>query len=111
MAESKDFSSLPLEEQFKTALGFIQGADSKNGPKLSNESKLKFYALFKQISKGPNKDKQPSRLQVVQRAKWAAWNELGNMSKEDAMKKYVQTLLDTDPRFRSQLQVTIRSKL
>jgi acyl-CoA-binding protein len=43
------------------------------GPAISditNETKLKFYALYKQATSGPNKEKQPSRLNIVARMKW-----------------------------------------
>lgn len=37
---------------------------------ITNELKLKFYALYKQATKGECAEKEPSRLQVVQRMKW-----------------------------------------
>lgn len=39
---------------------------------ITNEMKLKLYALFKQATKGECTEKEPSRLQVVQRMKWRA---------------------------------------
>jgi len=114
MAEKDVSEELPLEDQFKAALAYVQGESTdktSNRVQLSNETKLQFYALFKQVTKGKCTEKPPSRLQVVNRAKWAAWNDLGNMSKEDAIRTYVDTLLKSDPNFRSKLQVHIRSKL
>jgi len=104
---------MSIEDQFKEALAFVQSAESGGGEasKLSNDVKLKFYALYKQITKGPNKEKAPSRLNVVARAKWAAWNDLKDMSKEKAMEQYINTLLQTDPKARDKLSVKIRSKL
>jgi acyl-CoA-binding protein len=80
--------------------------------KLTNEQQLEMYALFKQATTGSCNTKQPSRLQVyavyslpvadkftaicsrdlqiVERAKWDAWKKLGSMSKEEAMKRYVE---------------------
>ena len=60
-----------------------------DGQKIDNETKLKFYAFFKQATTGPNKTKAPSKLKVVERYKWDQWKKLKNMSKEDAMKGYV----------------------
>ena len=48
---------------------------------LDNETKLQFYALFKQITEGENKTRQPSKLKVVERDKWDAWKKLGRMTK------------------------------
>jgi diazepam-binding inhibitor (GABA receptor modulating acyl-CoA-binding protein) len=103
---------MSIENQFKEALAYVQSqSDGGEASKLSNDVKLKFYALYKQIAKGPNKEKAPSRLNVVARAKWAAWNELKDMSKERAMEQYISTLLQTDPKFREKFSVKIRSKL
>lgn len=38
--------------------------------KITNELKLSFYGLFKQGSVGPCNEKAPSRLKLVERAKW-----------------------------------------
>ena len=66
---------------------------SRNGPpntSASTEEKLKFYSLFKQASEGDVKGSQPWAVQLEARAKWDAWNALKGMSKEEAMKKYVE---------------------
>ena len=68
-----------------------------DGQKIDNETKLKFYAFFKQATVGPNKTKAPSKLKVVERYKWDQWKKLKNMSKEDAMKGYVQELTKKVP--------------
>lgn len=39
----------------------------------------------------------PSRLRIVERAKWEAWKNLGNISKEEAMSKYIEELSKTAP--------------
>ena len=39
----------------------------------------------------------PSKLKVVERAKYDAWKELGNLSKDDAMKKYADDLTKIVP--------------
>ena len=66
---------------------------------MSNEDKLEFYALFKQATEGENKTKAPSRLKVVEKYKWDAWKKLGKMSKEEAMKKYVERLTNINPKW------------
>jgi 2,4-dienoyl-CoA reductase len=62
---------------------------------LSNEEKLKFYALFKQATEGDldaTKNSKPGMFDVKGKYKWDAWNELKGMSKEAAMKAYIDKL-------------------
>ena len=105
---------MQLESEYKTALAYIQSSNSSAKP-LSNEAKLQFYALFKQITTGKNTSKSPSRLKLIERAKWDAWNKLGNMNKEDAMKQYVNELTKTDSEWKEKSKkantAQIRSKL
>ena len=54
-----------------------------------NEAKLKMYALFKQATSGKVTSKRPGMMDFVARAKWDAWNSLGDMSQEEAQKAYV----------------------
>ncbi|XP_057889992.1 enoyl-CoA delta isomerase 2 isoform X1 [Melospiza georgiana] len=53
-----------------------------------NEVKLKLYALFKQATEGPCNAPKPGMLDFVKKAKWDAWNSLGNLSQDDARQKY-----------------------
>lgn len=53
---------------------------------------LRFYAYFKQGTFGRNNQPKPSFWDVVNRAKWQAWADLGDMSKEQAMQEYVNEL-------------------
>lgn len=80
-------------------------ADDYKGPSIDNETKLKFYALFKQVTVGPNTTKAPSRLKIVDRYKWDEWKKLGKMSKEDAMKTYVTELDKKAPGWNAQAKL------
>lgn len=53
---------------------------------------MKFYAYYKQATEGPNNTPKPSFYDLVGKYKWGAWKDLGDMSKEDAMKGYVTEL-------------------
>ncbi|NWR14988.1 ECI2 isomerase, partial [Emberiza fucata] len=55
-----------------------------------NEIKLKLYALFKQATEGPCNAPKPGMLDFVKKAKWDAWNSLGNLSQDDARQKYAE---------------------
>ncbi len=74
---------------------------------LSDKQKLQMYALFKQITVGPCKEKvhekvqgflltsiekAPSSLRFVAKAKHDAWSKLGNMSKKAAIETYLKLI-------------------
>eukprot|EP00049_Salpingoeca_infusionum_P001006 m.44153 g.44153 ORF g.44153 m.44153 type:complete len:99 (-) comp10822_c0_seq1:246-542(-) len=87
------------EAQFKKAVWLI-----RNGPPVadsSNDTKLGFYKYFKQATVGDNTTSQPWAVQLEARAKWDAWTSVKGMSKEDAMKAYVDLLAKDDPNWES----------
>jgi len=51
----------------------------KNVKSADNSQKLKLYALYKQATVGKNTTKKPGMLDMVGKAKWDAWSELGDM--------------------------------
>ncbi|XP_013791191.1 enoyl-CoA delta isomerase 2, mitochondrial-like [Limulus polyphemus] len=57
-----------------------------------NKVKLRLYSLFKQATVGLCSGKKPPVFDFVAKAKWEAWNSLGSMSQEDAMKEYIKTV-------------------
>lgn len=66
--------------------------------KPDNDSLLKLYGLFKQVTVGDVNTKQPWAVQVEARAKWDAWNSYKGLTKVNAEKQYisiVQQLLKT----------------
>ncbi|CAL8109439.1 unnamed protein product [Orchesella dallaii] len=77
-------------EKFDKAVKIIQELP-KEGPFQPNTNeKLKFYGLFKQVTVGKNTTKRPGLLDFVGKAKWDAWNDLGDMTAEEAMEQYVE---------------------
>lgn len=83
---------MSIEERFNAAVNVIRGLP-KNGPyQPSNEMLLTFYSLFKQATEGKCSVGRPALWNVVNRAKWDAWNRLGDMPREAAMQKYVDEL-------------------
>jgi len=78
------------EEDFKKAVAYVNQGPPIQG--ITNEIKLQFYAYYKQATDGPCKDVAPSRLQVVKKMKWDAYNKLGKMSKQDAKNHYIKAL-------------------
>ncbi|XP_066435408.1 enoyl-CoA delta isomerase 2-like [Eleutherodactylus coqui] len=55
-----------------------------------NDTKLQLYALFKQATQGSCNAPKPGMLDFVNKAKWDAWNSLGNLSKDEAIKSYIE---------------------
>ncbi|KAJ7374784.1 hypothetical protein OS493_005134 [Desmophyllum pertusum] len=64
-----------------------------------NEHKLKLYALFKQGSTGKCNSPKPGAFDFVAKAKWTAWNDLGDLSKDDAQQKYIDYVNDLAVQF------------
>lgn len=75
-------------KDFEGAVSLL--ATLKNQP--DNTTKLKIYALFKQASKGECTAGKPGMLDMVGKAKWSAWKELGAMSQEDAKNNYTSLI-------------------
>ncbi|GIM09822.1 hypothetical protein Vretimale_13558 [Volvox reticuliferus] len=76
-----------LQEDFEAAAA---EATSSLPDTLSNEEKLELYALFKQAKEGDCNTSQPGIFDPKGRAKWSAWNGKKGISKEDAMKQYIE---------------------
>ncbi|RUS17815.1 acyl CoA binding protein-domain-containing protein, partial [Endogone sp. FLAS-F59071] len=60
---------------------------------LSNDAKLKLYAYYKQSTQGDCTTTRPGLFEFVARAKWDAWKEVEGMNEQDAMQRYVETVV------------------
>ena len=79
---------MSLQDQFEAAV-----AASKSLPERpDNMTLLKLYALYKQGSAGDTDGKRPGFTDMVGRAKWDAWNELKDTSKDEAMQQYIDLI-------------------
>jgi len=77
------------EEEFKEAVNFIQNLPKEGPYQPTNDTKLKFYGWYKQATIGKCNTSRPGMFSPIERAKWDAWNKLGDMTKEEAMELYV----------------------
>ncbi|PIO74374.1 acyl CoA binding protein [Teladorsagia circumcincta] len=59
----------------------------------STDEKLAFYSFYKQATVGPCNTPKPSFWNVVEKFKWDAWNNLGQMDANEAKAAYVLRLL------------------
>ncbi|KAF5376172.1 hypothetical protein D9757_009341 [Collybiopsis confluens] len=82
------------QAKFDKAVAIVQGLP-KDGPiQPSTDEKLFFYANFKQATIGKVNTSRPGLLDFTGKAKWDAWKEVEEKSKEDAQKDYVEKLLE-----------------
>ncbi|CAJ0752027.1 1674_t:CDS:2 [Entrophospora sp. SA101] len=75
-----------LSIQFKSAYNFLNKNQKVNFP---NEIKLQLYANFKIATVGNCNTSKPSLLDFRGRAKWDAWKEKDDITKEQAMLQYI----------------------
>lgn len=81
-----------IKQTFDAAVKYVQTAEGDFKP--SNELKLQMYALFKQATEGDVTGSRPGMMNVVNRAKWDAWDKLKGTSKDKAMQLYIDTIED-----------------
>ncbi|XP_032717380.1 enoyl-CoA delta isomerase 2, mitochondrial isoform X3 [Lontra canadensis] len=73
------------QEDFENAMNQVKLLKEDPG----NEVKLKLYGLYKQATEGPCNTPKPGVFDLINKAKWEAWNALGNLPKETARQSYV----------------------
>ena len=77
-----------LQKQFEAA-----AADSKNlDERPDNDTLLKIYALYKQGAAGDAQGSRPGFTDLIGRAKYDAWAKVKGMTKEDAMRQYIDLI-------------------
>nr|XP_027091178.1 acyl-CoA-binding domain-containing protein 3-like [Coffea arabica] len=89
-----------LEKVFAEAVNYVEyGAKRKDEQlvSLGSDVLVQLYALHKLALEGPCHDPQPMALMFSARAKWNAWQQLGNMRPEVAMEEYIKILSDNNP--------------
>lgn len=79
-----------LEKRFGDAVVFV--GSKNNVDRVDYDLKMQLYGLHKVALEGPCRAPQPMSLKVSARAKWNAWQSLGNMNRELAMEQYVMLL-------------------
>nr|XP_015812998.2 acyl-CoA-binding domain-containing protein 5A isoform X2 [Nothobranchius furzeri] len=99
MAQEEDEHS--LEAKFAAAVKVIQSLPEEGLFQLSDDMMLMFYKYYRQATMGPCNSPRPLGFWDTRgKAEWDAWSSLGNMTKEEAMKNYVdhiQLILETIP--------------
>jgi len=79
-----------LKQKFEDTVNFVQTAEGDI--ELSNELKLKMYALYKQATEGDVSGKKPGMMDFIARAKFMAWEGLKGSSADEAMQTYIDSV-------------------
>ncbi|XP_053693023.1 acyl-CoA-binding domain-containing protein 6-like [Sabethes cyaneus] len=94
MSDLEDMGEVDLvEEEFTQATKFIE----RNHDRFEQKDLLKFYGFYKQATVGKCNVSKPGVFNMTGRTKWSAWNELGDLAKEEAIKGYVRKLTELIP--------------
>jgi len=91
--ESTDVVKLLEEVDFEKAALHMKSLLGK----LSTEDLLYFYGRYKQARCGRCTEDKPGFFDFQAKQKWAAWSQLGDMAKEEAMSQYVEKMDEVDP--------------
>ncbi|XP_073057940.1 uncharacterized protein [Primulina eburnea] len=87
-----------LEKTFGKAVVFVNSKN--NADRVNGDVKLQLHGLQRIALEGVCYGSQPMALKVSARAKWNAWQKLGNMSRETAMEKYINILSEQVPEWK-----------
>ncbi|KAH9509769.1 hypothetical protein Btru_045156 [Bulinus truncatus] len=80
------------KDKFDAAVKVIRGLPKNGSFQPSHDLMLKFYSYYKQATEGPCTAAKPGFWDMVNRKKWEAWSNLGDMESETAMLLYVDEL-------------------
>ncbi|XP_032422178.1 acyl-CoA-binding domain-containing protein 5A-like isoform X1 [Xiphophorus hellerii] len=99
--EEEEKDEYSLQAKFTAAVKVIRSLPEEGPFQPSDDIMLRFYSYYKQATMGPCHIRRPTGFwDTGGKAKWDAWSSLGNMTKEEAMKNYIehiQLILETIP--------------
>ncbi|XP_042216350.1 acyl-CoA-binding domain-containing protein 6-like [Homarus americanus] len=82
-----------LDAMFNKAAAHLQSLAGT----LAQDKLLFFYARYKQANEGSCNTPKPGFFDFKGKQKWEAWKSLGDLSKEEAMREYINAIIDIDP--------------
>ncbi|XP_073157131.1 uncharacterized protein [Henckelia pumila] len=89
-----------LEKTFGEAVVFV--SSKSNADRLDGDVKVQLHGLKRIALEEVCYGSQPMSLMASARAKWNAWQNLGNMSRETAMEKYIKILSEQVPEWKDE---------
>lgn len=95
MSDTSDFEEdlSEMEQKFDRAAKYLQSIVSE----LDQKALLTFYGLYKQSTVGQCNTPKPGIFNLQAKAKWNAWNELSNVTKDIAMGRYIDKMEQLRP--------------
>jgi len=90
MSDTSDFEEdkSECEQKFERAATYLQSLVTE----LDQKTLLTFYGLYKQATVGACNTPKPGMFNLQAKAKWFAWHELKDMTKDVAMCQYVDIM-------------------
>jgi len=77
---------MEIASEFECILRNIKNIDMDS---ISDTIKLDLYKFYKQATEGDCNIPKPYAIYFKENAKWVAWDSIRGMSKDDAMKEYI----------------------
>ncbi|XP_053089252.1 acyl-CoA-binding domain-containing protein 5-B isoform X2 [Pangasianodon hypophthalmus] len=81
------------QRRFEAAVKVMRSLPADGAFVPSDDMLLRFYTYHQQATVGACYTSEPCGWDALSKAKWEAWKGLGDMSKEEAMKAYVEEIL------------------
>lgn len=81
---------MEIASEFECVIKKLKNIDMNNTHNISNTVKLDLYKFYKQAMEGDCNIPKPYAIYFEASAKWIAWDSIRGMSKEDAMKEYIE---------------------
>ncbi|MCJ8731947.1 hypothetical protein PDJAM_G00205260 [Pangasius djambal] len=81
------------QRRFEAAVKVMRSLPADGAFVPSDDMLLRFYTYQQQATVGACNTSEPCGRDALSKAKWEAWKGLGDMSKEEAMKAYVEEIL------------------
>lgn len=77
-----------LDREFEEVVKKVQDPNLEK-VQLDDQTRLKFYAYYKQATQGDIQTSRPFMFQFVERQKWDAWNNVKQMDQNVAKQAYI----------------------
>jgi len=88
---------MQLSHYFEDCASVLEFAVKEGGIIISNDNMLKLYSYYKQATIGDCNIPKPSGiLNLKEKSKWTAWNNLKGTTSDSAKSEYVKTAIDID---------------
>ncbi|XP_056598272.1 acyl-CoA-binding domain-containing protein 5-B isoform X3 [Triplophysa dalaica] len=81
-----------VQRMFEAAVKVMRSLPEDGAYELSDDMLAIFYCYYKQATVGPCNTLKPNSWDPIGKDKWEAWKALGNISKYQAMREYVQEI-------------------